>query len=118
MLSAAAAAAATAIYTFSAPQHDNLVPTMTAYESVSFYASIVLPAHMSQDARKARIIRVLRMMGLSHAQNTLVRPCWKHAGLGLSDLAAQKSGSTERYMQAVCTPWPHVNSPGASSSVV
>lgn len=54
------------------PQHDNLVPTMTATESVGFYASIVLPPDMPKDVRKARIARVLRMMGLSHAQNTLV----------------------------------------------
>lgn len=53
-------------------QHDNLVPTMTATESVGFYASIVLPPDMPKDVRKARIARVLRMMGLSHAQNTLV----------------------------------------------
>ncbi|KAF6258116.1 hypothetical protein COO60DRAFT_1520342 [Scenedesmus sp. NREL 46B-D3] len=54
------------------PQHDNLVPTMTAIESVSFYAAIVLPPDMSKGVRRARIARVLRMMGLSHAQNTLV----------------------------------------------
>jgi ABC-type multidrug transport system ATPase subunit len=57
---------------FSCKQHDNLVPTMTAIESVSFYASIVLPPSMPKEARKARIARVLRMMGLSHAQTTLV----------------------------------------------
>jgi ABC-type multidrug transport system ATPase subunit len=56
----------------SCKQHDNLVPTMTAIESVSFYASIVLPPDMPKEVRKARIARVLRMMGLSHAVNTLV----------------------------------------------
>jgi ABC-type multidrug transport system ATPase subunit len=48
---------------------------MTAVESVSFYASIVLPPDMPKEVRKARIARVLRMMGLSHAQNTLVGGC-------------------------------------------
>lgn len=53
-------------------QHDNLVPTMTAYEAVSFYASIILPHGTPKAARRARIARVLRMMGLTEQQHTLV----------------------------------------------
>ncbi len=54
-------------------QHDNLVPTMTAHESVTFYASVILPAQLPPAARASRINRVLRMMGLEHAQHMLVR---------------------------------------------
>lgn len=45
---------------------------MTAYEAVSFYASIILPHDTPKAARKARIARVLRMMGLTEQQHTLV----------------------------------------------
>eukprot|EP00879_Flechtneria_rotunda_P012451 GHRR01013002.1.p1 GENE.GHRR01013002.1~~GHRR01013002.1.p1 ORF type:complete len:725 (+),score=270.17 GHRR01013002.1:301-2175(+) len=54
------------------PQHDNLVPTMTAYEAVSFYASIILPAGTPKAVRRARISRVLAMMGLTEQKHTLV----------------------------------------------
>ncbi|KAF8072475.1 abcG12 [Scenedesmus sp. PABB004] len=54
------------------PQHDNLVPTMSALEAVTFYASIVLPPDTSKHLRRARIARVLRMMGLERQQHTLV----------------------------------------------
>lgn len=45
---------------------------MTAYEAVSFYASIILPYNTSKAAKEVRIARVLRMMGLTEQQHTLV----------------------------------------------
>jgi len=54
------------------PQHDNLVPTMTTLEAVSFYAGIILPPETSAKTKKARILRVLALMGLSHTKDTIV----------------------------------------------
>eukprot|EP00775_Hariotina_reticulata_P011714 gene11714-11859_t len=54
------------------PQHDNLVPTMTAYEAVTFYARIILPSNTPRAVRKGKISRVLQMMGLTQQQHTLV----------------------------------------------
>lgn len=54
-------------------QHDNLVPTMTSWEALSFYAGLVLPANTSADKKRARIHDVLSMMGLAKHRDTLVR---------------------------------------------
>ena len=56
-----------------ASQHDNLVPTMTSWEALSFYAGLVLPANTSADKKRARIQDVLSMMGLAKHRDTLVR---------------------------------------------
>lgn len=53
-------------------QHDNLVPTMTTLEAVSFYAGIILPPETSMKTKKARINRVLALMGIIHAKDTIV----------------------------------------------
>lgn len=53
-------------------QHDNLVPTMTSWESLSFYAGIILPPTTSAEKKRKRIQEVLEMMGLAHARDTLV----------------------------------------------
>lgn len=54
------------------PQHDNLVPTMTSWESLSFYAGIILPPQTSAEKKRKRILEVLELMGLAHARDTLV----------------------------------------------
>jgi hypothetical protein len=46
---------------------------MTSWESLSFYAGLVLPANTSADKKRKRIQGVLSMMGLAHARDTLVR---------------------------------------------
>jgi ABC-type uncharacterized transport system fused permease/ATPase subunit len=46
---------------------------MTAGEALLFYASIILPPETTKHTKKARIARVLAMMGLTHHAHTLVR---------------------------------------------
>jgi ABC-type multidrug transport system ATPase subunit len=58
-------------------QHDNLVPTMTSWESLSFYAGIILPPQTSAEKKRKRILEVLELMGLAHARDTLVRSAAK-----------------------------------------
>lgn len=53
-------------------QHDNFVPTMTAAETVGFYASVVLPPSTSAQARRSRVAAVLQLMGLTGQRHTLV----------------------------------------------
>eukprot|EP00878_Enallax_costatus_P022284 GHUV01023629.1.p1 GENE.GHUV01023629.1~~GHUV01023629.1.p1 ORF type:complete len:289 (+),score=30.03 GHUV01023629.1:747-1613(+) len=56
------------------PQDDNFVPTMTAVETLEFYASLTLPSDSKSNriARNARIQHVLTATGISHVQGTLV----------------------------------------------
>ncbi|GBF99632.1 ABC transporter G family [Raphidocelis subcapitata] len=53
------------------PQHDNFVPTMTAWETVSFYAAVLLPDAPAA-ARAERGECVLQLMGLVAQKDTLV----------------------------------------------
>ncbi len=53
-------------------QHDNFVPTMTAAETVGFYAAVVLPPSTPPAARAARIRSVMQLMGLLPQSDTLV----------------------------------------------
>lgn len=66
-------------------QDDNFVPTMTAQETLGFYASVLLPRGTSRAARDARIQQVLAAMGISHVKQTLVRLaagcCLGHHGM-------------------------------------
>jgi ATP-binding cassette subfamily G (WHITE) protein 2 len=54
------------------PQADNFVPTMTAQETLAFFADMVLPAAMSAAQKAARVQEVLAALGLSHTAHTLV----------------------------------------------
>ncbi len=54
-------------------QEDVLLPQMTVLETLSFHAALRLPAGMAGAARRARLDEVLRAMGLSAHQHTLVR---------------------------------------------
>jgi ABC-type multidrug transport system ATPase subunit len=54
------------------PQEDNFVPTMTTGETMGFYASIVLPPHVTKAARKERAADVLAVVGLGAHHRTLV----------------------------------------------
>jgi ATP-binding cassette, subfamily G (WHITE), member 2 len=54
------------------PQEDNFVPTMTTGETMGFFASIVLPPHVTKAARKERAADVLAVVGLGAHHRTLV----------------------------------------------
>jgi len=58
---------------------------MTTLEAVSFYAGIILPPETSMKTKKARINRVLALMGIIHAKDTIVStlavPCRLEWGL-------------------------------------
>lgn len=54
------------------PQSDSFVPTMTTRETLSFYASLILPPGMSPADRHHRISEVLRVLGLHNHADTLV----------------------------------------------
>jgi hypothetical protein len=54
------------------PQHDNFVPTMTADETVGFYAAVILPPSTSAQDRADRCRGVLQLMGLTAQRHTLV----------------------------------------------
>jgi ABC-type multidrug transport system ATPase subunit len=63
---------------------------MTSWESLSFYAGLVLPANTSADKKRKRIQDVLSMMGLAHARDTLVR---RGAGGRVEAAAARRRGT-------------------------
>jgi hypothetical protein len=63
-------------------QHDNFVPTMTASETVAFYAAVVLLPDATDAARRTRCKAVLEMMGLAAQRHTLVGPGRKERGRG------------------------------------
>lgn len=46
-------------------QSDNVIPTLTVQEVLSFYSRTVLPAHYSREAREKRLEGVMESMGLS-----------------------------------------------------
>jgi hypothetical protein len=53
-------------------QDDNFMPTMTVFETCSYYGALTLPRKYSRAARNERILEVLTAMGLSHTMQTLV----------------------------------------------
>jgi ABC-type multidrug transport system ATPase subunit len=53
-------------------QEDVFVPTMTAWETLSFHATLTLPKAINHDERTKRIVDVLQIMGLSRCRNTQV----------------------------------------------
>jgi len=58
------------------PQDDNFVPTMTTWETLSFYANVILPQNkFNRATRKSRVTEVLAALGLGHAHKTLVGGC-------------------------------------------
>jgi hypothetical protein len=75
-------------------QHDNLVPTMTSWESLSFYAGIILPPQTSAEKKRKRIQEVLEMMGLAHARDTLVRTAKPLGSLQAIAVSVAVSGGT------------------------
>lgn len=54
------------------PQEDNFVPTMTALETLTFYAKMVLPSNLPAKEKRRRVLNVLTMVGLNGAKNTMV----------------------------------------------
>lgn len=55
-------------------QEDVFVPTMTAWETLVFYATLTLPKAINQEDRTQRMLDVLQIMGLSRCRHTQVRP--------------------------------------------
>eukprot|EP00983_Pelagomonas_calceolata_P096322 1158114-Pelagomonas_calceolata.AAC.3 len=53
-------------------QEDNFVPVMTAMETAMFAAAMMLPAQLSNRAKRARAREVLAVVGLAHCENTMV----------------------------------------------
>jgi len=53
-------------------QEDNFVPTMTVYETLSFYANLVLPRGLSRGERLSRVVGTLELMGLSESIHTTI----------------------------------------------
>eukprot|EP00775_Hariotina_reticulata_P005626 gene5626-5865_t len=70
-------------------QEDNFVPTMTANETLSFYASVILPSSWSSSSKCERVLEVLDAVGLGHCHRTLVGAVvlyWGQAGFGAKGL--------------------------------
>ncbi len=58
------------------------MPTMTVYETCSYYATLLLPRGYSSAVRRERMEEVLAAMGLSHTMGTLVSAAgWGHDGM-------------------------------------
>lgn len=43
------------------PQYDSFIPTMTTEETLSFYASLILPPDMNKEQRKRRVAEVRQL---------------------------------------------------------
>eukprot|EP00882_Tetradesmus_deserticola_P028957 GHRQ01032306.1.p1 GENE.GHRQ01032306.1~~GHRQ01032306.1.p1 ORF type:complete len:110 (-),score=58.27 GHRQ01032306.1:395-724(-) len=54
------------------PQEDNFVPTMTTKETLTFYASVILPSSWAASKKAERVVEVLDAVGLGHTHKTLV----------------------------------------------
>jgi ABC-type multidrug transport system ATPase subunit len=54
------------------PQHEALLPTLTARETLQYYAQLTLPDAVSPAELRARVEEVLLLMGLSKQGATLV----------------------------------------------
>ncbi|GIL43410.1 hypothetical protein Vafri_1186 [Volvox africanus] len=54
------------------PQDDHFIPALSAWEVITFYASLVLPAATSPAGRRKRCTEVLAAMGLGRQSGTLV----------------------------------------------
>ncbi|GLC35968.1 hypothetical protein PLESTB_000524500 [Pleodorina starrii] len=54
------------------PQDDHFIPTLSAWEVITFHASLVLPAATSPTGRRKRCTEVLAAMGLGRQGSTLV----------------------------------------------
>lgn len=53
-------------------QDDHFIPTLSAWEVITFHASLVLPAAAGRMGRRRRCAEVLAAMGLSRQGGTLV----------------------------------------------
>jgi ABC-type nitrate/sulfonate/bicarbonate transport system ATPase subunit len=75
-------------------QEDVFVPTMTAWETLVFYATLTLPKAVSLEERTRRIVDVLQIMGLSRARHTQARfPLSSDSALlDVSDLVSPTPG--------------------------
>ena len=54
-------------------QDDHFLPTMTAYEVLSFHAALLVPGRTTAKERSERCADVLGALGLGRQANTLVR---------------------------------------------
>ncbi len=53
-------------------QEDVFVPTMTAWETLIFHATLTLPKAINSEERTKRMVDVLQIMGLSRSRHTQV----------------------------------------------
>ena len=58
----------------SAMQEDVFLPNLTAWESLSFYARLSLPADITRLERRARMENILETMGIANVRFSMVKP--------------------------------------------
>jgi ABC-type multidrug transport system ATPase subunit len=54
------------------PQQDALMPSLTAHETLLYYARLSLPLHFGPAKLQARCLEVLQVLGLAEQGDTLV----------------------------------------------